>query len=61
MNLWETQKELISLRRKCLTDDEKRLVISLLEDINFYRYLNENELNLLSKLKNQTVYQRGER
>jgi len=45
-----------------LSDKEKKIVISLLEDTNYLRYLNDDELNLLAKLKGQTdVWQRGEK
>lgn len=68
MNLWENEKELIALKQKikdlekdCLTDDEKVLVIGLLHDTNYLRYLNDVELNLLAKLKDEVVWQRGEK
>lgn len=44
-----------------LTNDEKEIVIQLLEDTNYLRYLNDKELNLLAKLKGQVVWQRGEK
>ena len=68
MNLWENEKELIALGQKikkleakCLTDNEKELVIGLIQDANYLRYLNEDELKLLAKLKNEDVWQRGEK
>jgi hypothetical protein len=68
MNLWENEKELIALKQKieelekdCLTVDEKKLVIGLLHDTNYLRYINDAELNLLAKLKDEVVWQRGEK
>ncbi len=46
---------------ECLSEDEKKLVIGLLNDFNYLRYLNEGELELLSKLKGEEVHQRGEK
>lgn len=68
MNLWENEKELIALKQKikelekdCLTVDEKKLVIGLLQDTNYLRYLNDAELNLLTKLFGTKAWQRGEK
>lgn len=47
--------------KDCLTDDEKVLVIGLLHDTNYLRYINDAELNLLAKLKDEVVWQRGEK
>lgn len=48
-------------KEECLTEDEKKLVIGLLADANYLRYLNEAELKLLAKLKDEDVWQRGEK
>ncbi len=68
MNLWENEKELIALgqeirelKSRCLEENEKELVIGLIQDANYLRYLNEDELKLLAKLKNKEVWQRGEK
>lgn len=48
-------------KEECLTEDEEKLVIGLLNDTNYLRYLNMAELKLLAKLKGEDVYQRGEK
>jgi len=59
---WKLLKqEIKELEKECLTDDEKKLVIGLLQDTNYLRYLNDAELNLLAKLKDEVVWQRGEK
>lgn len=60
MNLWETKKELIELKKNSLTKEEKKIVLDLFKDMEYHRYLSPNEMELFSRLKGSKVIPRGQ-
>lgn len=60
MNLWENEKELIELKKNSLTKEDKKIVLDLFREIEYFRYLVLNEERLRDRLQGSKVTPRGQ-